>query len=86
MVLQRLGGGLDLVSPRLKSLDNVLWSLRRILGDLTPSTRGDEAKPKASLHLDLGDLGADTKLLRKCSTAFSFPLRREECCWGEAAV
>lgn len=54
MVLQRLGGGRDLVSPRLKILDSVLWSLRLLTGDFVLSARGDEAKPKTSLHLDLG--------------------------------
>jgi len=84
MVLQRLGGGRDLVSPRLKILDSVLWSLRRLRGDLVLSARG-EAKPKASLHLDLGEgRGEETMLLKNCTTAFSAGLRREEPVWGEA--
>lgn len=82
MVLQRLGGGRDLDSPRLKSLDSVLWSLRRLSGDFVLSARGDEAKPKTSIHLDLGR-GEETMLLKKCTTAFSLVRRRAEDCWGE---
>lgn len=83
MVLQRLGGGRDLVSPRVKSLDSVLWSLRRLTGDFALSARGDdEAKPNTSLHLDLGR-GVETRPLKKCNTAFSLVRRREEDCWGE---
>lgn len=84
MVLQRFGGGRDLVSPRLKILDSVLWSLRLLTGDFALSARGDEAKPRTSLHLDLGR-GEDTKLLKKCTTAFSLVRRRAEDCWGEVA-
>lgn len=84
MVLQRLEGARDLPSPRLKSLDSVLWSLRLLTGDFVLSARGDVAKPKTSLHLDLGR-GEETKLLKKCTTAFSLVRRREEDCWGEAA-
>lgn len=86
MVLQRLGGGRTLVSPRLKILDNVLWSLRRLIGDLAPSARGDEAKPKISLHLDLG-WGEDTKLRKKCTMALSAARRRLEAAGlGEVAA
>lgn len=79
MVLQRLGGARDFGSPRLKSLDSVLWSLRLLTGDFVLSARGDEAKPKTSLHLDLGR-GDETMLLKKCTTAFSLVRRREEDC------
>lgn len=84
MVLQRLVGWRDLGSPRLKSRDSVLWSLRRLSGDFALSARGDEAKPRTSLHLDLGR-GEETMLLKKCTTAFSLVLRRDEDCWGEEA-
>lgn len=87
MVLQRLGGDRDLLSPRLKILESVFCSRRRLWGDLIlsePRVDG-EARPKSSLHLDLGR-GEDTKLLKKCRTGFTSPRRRlEECIglWGE---
>lgn len=84
MVLQRFGGGRDLVSPRLKILDSVLCSLRLLTGDFVLSVRDAEPKPKASLHVDLGG-GEETRLLKKCSTAFSLVRRRAEGCWGEVA-
>lgn len=77
MVLQRFGGGRDLVSPRLRSLDSVPCSLRRRTGDFALSPRGVEA-------LDLGR-GEATRVLKKCTTAFSLGRRRAEDCWGEAA-